>query len=146
MRWLLGCAALLAVAALALGALGTRTQPGASAFDDGGRSGVGGAVSYRAQVIAPGRGDAAVLRRAFADAHAGTAARAPRALHEAAHRGTLWAIATFTLDDGRAVTERFSWRHGDGWLDHGRTPPLCPEVPREVRAAWHLTACAAGPR
>lgn len=132
---------LAAVAALTFGGLAVRVAPGhASPLGDGDdRSGVGGALSYRAQVVTPGRGHARALQIAYARSHGG--APPPRRVREATHRGVLWALATFVLADGTVVAERFSRNSSGAWRDHGPTPRGCPAVPREVRSAWRLTAC-----
>src|SRR4051812_35547280 len=109
MRYVLAIAMLAAVAALTFGGLAVRATPGqASQLADGDdRSGVGGALSYRAQVVTPGPGHARALRIAYGSRHGG-AVPAPRRVLEATHRGVVWALATFALADGTVVTERFS--------------------------------------
>jgi len=142
MRYLLAIAMLAAIAALTFGGLAVRATPGqASPLGDGDdRSGVGGALSYRAQVVTPGPGHARALRTAYARKH-GAALPAPRRVLEATHRGVVWALATFALADGTVVSERFSRRGGQAWREIGPTHAGCPLVPREVRSAWRLTAC-----
>ncbi len=142
MRYVLAIAVLAAIAALTLSGLAVRVAPGrANALGDGDdRSGVGGALSFRAQVVAPGPGHTRALQAAYARAHGGTPPQ-PRRLREANHRGVVWALATFVLADGTIVSERFSRRGGQTWQDLGPTPARCPVVPREVRSAWRLTAC-----
>lgn len=138
-------ASLSAVAALTFGALATRTTSGqASPFSDGGdRGGVGGALSYRAHVVTPAAGHWRALEKSFKRAHPGTdtSQLMPQRLIEATHLRVLWALATFTLDAGTVVVERFSWRQGEGWRDLGMTRAGCPGVPPEVRSVWRLTRC-----
>ena len=136
-------ATLAAVAALVFGGLATRATTGqASLFapsDD--RGGVSGALSYRATVVAPPRAHWRAVETAFAEAHRGSPATAPKGLREATHEGVLWALARFALVDGTVVSERFSWSVRDGWRDLGATRARCPSVPPEVRSAWGLTRC-----
>lgn len=139
-------ATLAAVAAVAFGALaGGETSGQAHAFatddDDGG---VSGALSYRAHVVTPTREHRRALQTAFARTHRMRGASRPqsRALLAATHLRVLWALATFTLDDGTVVVERFSLRRGEGWRDLGATRARCPAVPPEVRSVWRRTACS----
>jgi hypothetical protein len=136
-------ATLAAAAALIFGVLATRATTGkASLFaasDD--RGGVSGALSYRATVVTPPRAHWRAVETAFAKAHRGSPATAPKGLREATHQGVLWALARFALADGTVVSERFSWRGRDGWRDLGATRARCPAVPPEVRSVWHLTFC-----
>jgi hypothetical protein len=142
MRLLFTIATLSAVAAISLGALAARATPGhAGPLDDGdSRGGVGGALSYRAQAVTPARGHWRALQVAFARSHAGVQPK-PLRLREATHRSALWALATFRLEDGTVVAERFTWTRGQGWHDLGATRAACPAVPSEVRGVWRLTAC-----
>jgi uncharacterized lipoprotein YbaY len=143
MRWILAMATLAAAAALTFGVLATRATTGqASLFasnDD--RGGVSGALSYRATVAIPPRAHWQAVGTAFALAHRGVPAAAPKSLREATHLGVLWALARFALPSGAVVSERFSWTRRDGWRDLGATRARCPSVPPEVRSAWHLTFC-----
>jgi hypothetical protein len=146
MRFMLAIATLSAMAALAFGVLATQATGQAQLAatpDDGGVGGVGGALSYRATVVTPGRGHARALQLAYARAHGRTGALPPKPheLLEATHRRVLWALATFALEDGTVVAERFSWRRGEGWRALGPTRAACPAVPPEVRSAWRRTAC-----
>jgi hypothetical protein len=147
MRSTLLIAMLAAVAALAFGALATRTTPGHASLlgsdPTPDRGGVSGALSYRARLVTPRRGHWRALQSTFerAHTHAGVSPPAPRRLLEATHQGVLWALARFTLGDGTVVVERFSWRSGAGWRDLGATRARCPAVPPEVRGVWRLTAC-----
>jgi hypothetical protein len=104
---------------------------------------VSGALSYRARPVTPRPGHWRALQTTFRRAHAlyDTSPVAPQRLLEATHQGVLWALATFTLGDGTAIVERFSWRHGAGWRDLGATRAGCPAVPSEVRSVWRLTSC-----
>ena len=134
---------LAAVAALMFGVVATRAstgEPSPFAPDDG-RSGVSGALSYRAHVVIPPRAHWLAVERAFARAHRGAPAVPPAALREATHLGVLWALARFALPGGKVVSERFRWSGRDGWRDLGATRAHCPSVPPEVRSAWRLTLC-----
>lgn len=140
-------ATLAAVAALGFGALATQATRGqASLFTttETDRGAVSGALSYRARAVTPRSSHPRALQTAFARAHDGARATTPlpRHLLEATHQRVLWALATFTLADGKVVVERFSWRPGVGWRDLGATRARCPAVPPEVRGAWRLTACS----
>jgi hypothetical protein len=145
MRFMLAMATLAAVAALAFGTLATRATSGQArpfaADDDHG--GVSGALSYRAHVVTPSREHWRALQTTFARTHRTTAASRPlpTTLLEATHLHVLWALATFELDDGTVVVERFSSRPGESWRDLGATRARCPAVPPEVRSVWRLTAC-----
>ena len=140
-RFLLAIATLAAVAAFGFGGLAASARSGAAgpSADGDDRSGVGGALSFRARVVAPHRSHPLALQKAYARSH-GRLPPPPRRVLEATHRQVLWALATFALD-GKVVAERFSWRSGQGWRALGPTKAGCPAVPAEVRSAWRLTAC-----
>lgn len=135
MRPLLLAALLAAVAALALA-----TQVAEAAPLDEGHTDASGAVSYRAEAVAPAPGHAAAIRAAFARRHRIGVASAPQPgrLREARQHGALWALATFARGEGAVVTERFAWHRATGWRDLGATRAACPAVPPEVRSAWRL--------
>src|SRR5262245_47248513 len=132
MRLALALSALAVVATLALGALVSSGDPVTvmSAAGDGDRAGVEGALSRSAHEVAPERGDARELQEAYRRAHRSASVRAlvPRRVLQASHDGVLWALATFTLSDGRVVVERFAWRGRAGWRDLGATRARCPAV------------------
>jgi hypothetical protein len=139
---MLALATTAAVAALVFGILAMQAKPGqASPFDPHDRGGVGGALSYRAEVVRPPRAHRLAVEHAFARAHLGAAGVSPAGLREATHRGVLWALAHFTLPGGEVLTEHFSWTARGGWRDLGTTRARCPSVPSEVRSAWGLTRC-----
>jgi hypothetical protein len=144
MRLLPVTATVLAVALLAFGALATRAAAApASPPKDGDQGGASSALSYRARVVAPSSAQRRALRVSFARTHRAAVAGTPmpRTLLAAMHRRVLWALATFALDDGTIVVERFRRRPGEGWRDLGATRARCPGVPPEVRGVWRLTAC-----
>jgi hypothetical protein len=149
-RCILAIATFAAVAALIFGTLATRATSGQASLlgpdPDPDRGGVSGALSYRARLVTPDRGHWRALQTTFERAHrrSDVTPRTPQRLLEATHQGVLWALATFTLDDGTVVVERFSWRRGVGWRDLGATRARCPSVPPEVRSVWRLTACQTG--
>jgi hypothetical protein len=132
-----------AAAALVFGLLATRATTGqASLVAPGeGHAGVRGVLSYRAHVVSPPRAHRQAVEAAFAGRHPGAQTVPAKGLREAIHLGVLWALARFALPGGTVVSERFSWRARDGWLDLGATPAHCPSVPPEVRSVWRLTAC-----
>jgi hypothetical protein len=144
-------AALAAVAALPLISTAALVEPAPAAApppDDEGHVDGGGALSYRAQTVAPTAGHVRALRAAFAHRHGIDVAIAPqpRRLREATHRGVLWALATFARGDGTTATERFSRRPHAAWRDLGATSAACPAVPPEVRSAWRLpSSCRSQP-